>query len=313
MRHSNRDLIRAAAMILTMACAAATVTPSWSAPAGQVSADRTGATHRAAAGMPSPRFGGSVFREQGETYREAYKRVIRRYGGSLDIVRMFFPGLPGSWSSIEAKIDDTPVAVSFRADPAAVLAGTYDAQFRTWFAQAPTGRPTFWTYWHEPEDDNVNQVLYRRAWAHLRELANQADNRQLRATLILMCWTLSPNSGRDWRDYYPGDDVIRILAFDCYNTGRKNGVYRDPARILRPVSELAKSLDKPWGIAEFGTTVIESDGGVAGRATWLRQYANFVRDNSGRFATYFDSVVGIDYRLRDEASRSAWEDIVQRR
>lgn len=256
-----------------------------------------------------PLWGGTVFRTGGETYEHAYQRVQAAYDG-LDAIRMFFPGLPATWASIDRKVHGTPVVVSFKADPAAVVAGRYDDRFRQWFAEAPRGRVTHWTYWHEPENDEVDLATYRQAWQHLDDLADAAANPDLRSTLILMCWTLSPKSGRDFADYYPGGESIDVLGFDCYNNGRRKGVYRDPASILSPVRAVAEEHGKPWGIAEFGTTVVDTDGGEQGRAEWLRGMADFVRDNGGVFATYFDSFVGFDYRLHDDTSKRAWREIV---
>ena len=259
----------------------------------------------------APRFGGTVFERPGETYAQAYQRVTRTYG-NLDAIRLFFPGAPSSWRKIRAKVHQTPVVVSFRMDPQAVVSGRYDRSMRRWFATAPTNRPTYWSYWHEPENDSVNKTTYRRAWRHLDKLADQAKNRQLKSTLILMCWTLDRASGRNWRSYYAGPRAIRVLAFDCYNTGRKSNVYKRPRAILKNVVRLARRVGKPWGIAEFGSTSIPAAGGHAGRARWLRNYASYVQLKGGVFATYFDSHVGYDYRLHDRPSRTAWRKIIQR-
>jgi len=312
MRYSNlRAWTRSLALILTVAVAAGTITGASSAPAAQQG--KAAAAERANLRGTGPQFGGTIFERPGESYREAYKRVTRAYGGSIGAVRMFFPRMPQSWSSITQKVDNTPIVASFKAGPRSVLAGHHDAELRKWFSDAPTNRRTFWNYWHEPEDDSVHRASYRQAWRHINRLAVRASNPKLKATLILMCWTLSPNSGRKWRHYYPGHRVIDVMGFDCYNTGRKQGVYRDPAKILRPVVRVARSLGKPWGIAEFGSTIVRSDGGRPGRAAWLRRYARYVRNHGGAFATYFDSHVGFDYRLRDGASRRAWRAVVQAR
>ena len=296
-------LVRACTSVLALATA---LTVTIAAPS--TAAPPAGGT---AAKGASPMFGTTVFENPGESYRAAYQRVSGQYG-KLDAVRMFFPKLPTSWTKIQANVDTTPLVVSFRADPAGVISGRYDRELRQWFDDAPTGRTTWWSYWHEPENDSVNTAQYRKAWAHIRNLADSAGNAQLRATLILMCWTLDSKSGRSWRNYYPGNDVIQVLAFDCYNTGRKNGVYRDPAKMLAPVQAAAASVGKPWGIAELGSTVVKTDGGEQGRATWLRAFADQVQQRGGLFATYFDSMVGFDYRLHDQPSRNAWKSVVQR-
>lgn len=310
MRYSNiRAWARASVLTLTIALAGVYVTGGGSV--ATTTAAGGAAQTAAAESTGGPLFGGTVYERPGESYEAAFKRVSQTYGGSLGAVRMFFPGMPKSWSSITSKIGSTPVVASFRPDPGAVIAGRHDSELRQWFANAPTNRPTFWTYWHEPEDNNVNGAQYRQAWRHINNLAEKAGNPRLKSTLILMCWTLDPKSGRDWRNYYAGNDVIDVLGFDCYNGGRKRGVYRDVAGLLDPVAKLARSLGKPWGIGEFGSTVVTSDGGTQGRAQWLREYANYVRTNGGAFATYFDSVTDLDFRLTDDPSRTAWRDIVQ--
>lgn len=294
------------ALVLAAAMVAAVITPASSE--GSSRQVDTSTSEQLAAPRPSL-LGGTAYREPGETFHEAYLRVMDKYDG-LDAIRMFFPGLPKPWSQIRADVNRTPVVVSFKAPPGDVVAGKYDAQLRQWFADAPTDRRTFWTYWHEPENDGVNQAQYREAWRHIRDLADQADNRRLRATLILMCWTLDDRSGRDWKDYYAGDRTIQVLGFDCYNTAQADGYYRDPAVMLKPVIDVATSVGKPWGIAEFGSLVVEEDGGHRGRAQWLRDFGQHVQKKGGSFATYFDSSMGGDFRLKDEPSAHAWRDVV---
>jgi len=276
--------------------------------AGHPSADARALHHR----KRHTRFGTTVWPREGETVRQAFLRQGRTYG-DLGVVRVFFPGLPASWSTIRSNVGQAPVVVSFRALPSAVVAGRYDNQLREWFANAPRDRVTRWTFWHEPEDDvaagTINPEMYRRAWAHIKALADRADNRRLRATLTLMCWTFEPNSHRDWRDYYAGDKVIDVLAFDCYNAGARDGNYRPPQDLFGPASRLAHRIGKPWGVAELGSVVAAGDNG-RGRAEWLRRSAAYLNDHGARFASYFDSDVGTDYRLHDYPSRDAWRDQV---
>ena len=42
------------------------------------------------------------------------------------------------------------------------------------------------------------------------------------------------------------------------------------------------------------------------------RFADQVQQRGGLFATYFDSMVGFDYRLHDQPSRNAWKSVVQR-
>lgn len=270
-----------------------------------------------AASSPT-RFGTTVHKNPGETTREAFLRVRATYGGELGAVRVFFPGMPASWSKIRSTYgDDTPIVVSFKATPAAILSGKHDVALRTWFDSAPTGRDVWWTYWHEPENDAPRAFsfdAYRQAWRRIEAIADRVGvGNRIHATLQLMCWTLAKNSRRDWRDYYPGDAVIDAFGFTCYNSGHRNGIYRPVADFLGPAVALARQTGKPWGVGELGSVVLPGDGG-SGRAAWLRSYASYARNNGARFVTYFDHKKGIgapDYRLTDRPSRSAWRTEVE--
>jgi len=301
---------RLATATLSFALASAALTGAASAAPIDDGGDGTSSTtDRSAAGETL--FGGTVFERPGESYGEAFQRLSKAYGGSLDIVRMFHSGLPRPWSTITSDIGDTPLVVSFNADPGAIVAGRHDQMLSQWFADAPRTRPTYWSYFHEPENDGVSHSQYRAAWRHISSLEDRADNPQLNATLIMMCWTLEKNSGRDWRDYYAGDDVVDVLGFDCYNGGHRKGRYRDPIDMMEDVTALSESLGKPFGIAELGSVVVGADGGTRGRAEWLTEYARVIRENGGLFGTYFDSDVGTDYRLNDDASQAAWRAVIQ--
>src|SRR4051794_15938040 len=61
--------------------------------------------------------------------------------GKPQIVRIFYPSLPEDWATVNAKVDNLPTMISFKASPQQVLAGGYDHFFTEWFATAPTDRP----------------------------------------------------------------------------------------------------------------------------------------------------------------------------
>lgn len=256
-------------------------------------------------------FGAAVQQQGGERYGDALARSTAAYG-ALDVVRLFYPGLPGRWSGAPADIDG-PLIVSFKALPTDVIAGKHDAHLRDWFASAPVDRPVWWSYFHEPEDDIQRGAFtaaeYRAAWAHIEALSHASRSEQLHSTLILMCWTLEKLSGRDWRDYYAGDSVVDMFGWDCYNTGRQNDVYRDPANLLEDVVTHSAAVGKPFGIAELGSLVIPGDDGT-GRAQWLRESARFLSGHGATWVSYFDVKLRHDYRLLDEPSRSAWRETV---
>src|SRR4051812_19386455 len=190
------------------------------------------------------KWGSSVMAYGGENYAQAFTRV----GNQLkpEIVRSFHPGAP-SWPT--AKTGNSPLVISFALPPQEVVKGTHDAQLRAFFAATP--RPTYWTYKHEPEDDMergaFTSAQYKAAWRHIAKIAD-ASGKPLRATLILMGWTAKPQSGRNFADFYPGADVIDVLAWDCYAWGPND----TPASVYGAARSLSQQAGKPWAVAETG-------------------------------------------------------------
>ncbi len=251
-----------------------------------------------------------------ETYQQALAREDGYYNG-LELARVFYPGLPKPWPG---KLDTggRPMVVSFKAPPAQILAGTHDAALSQWFSDAPRQQDVYWTYYHEPEDDIARGAFtaeqYRRAWQRLAAMAREARNPRLRATLILMGFSVNPTSGRNWRDYYPGRDAIDVLGWDVYNPGWDHPThpgYRPVTEVFGHVIQTSQQEGLPFGIAETGSPLARGDDGT-GRAAWLRQLSAHLTAAGALFIAYFDldqtSHNGPDYRLRDPAGMAAWRD-----
>ncbi len=224
--------------------------------------------------------------------------------GHVPLVRVYNAGLPQAWPG-NAGANNSDVVVSFKALPATILSGTNDAQLTAWFKGAPTTHTVWWTYYHEPEDQiaagTFTAASYRAAWAHLVALAAKANNTHLRATLILMSWTLNPKSHRTFSDYYPGDSVINTLGWDGYPGST---TLTPPDQFMGPAVALSKSMGKPFGFAEFGSPI------VAGRGPWLTSVGQYLRSNGAVFGTYFNSTNGANYVLNDQTSISAWKTVM---
>ena len=138
-------------------------------------------------------FGSNVWQAPGESRAEALQRVDATFG-PVEVVRLYSDGLPPQWSEVSSQVGDRPVVVSFKAPPSQVLSGALDDQLAAWFAAAPTTHDAYWVYFHEPEDDVERGAFtaaeFVRAWVHIEALAEQAGNDRLRATVVLMCWTV---------------------------------------------------------------------------------------------------------------------------
>ncbi|TDC97395.1 DNRLRE domain-containing protein [Actinomadura sp. 7K507] len=246
----------------------------------------------------------------GETFQKALGRLDGKYGG-LETVRLFYRGVPPAWPG-NPDIGKRPPIISFKLAPEDVLAGKHDEAMTRWFKTAPRDRDVYWVYYHEPEDNIADGEFtaedYRAAWRRLRSLADKAGNDRLHATLVLMSWSLTAESKRDWRDYYPGRDVIQVLGWDTYNLGWKKGRYDSPETMYGQVLEVSKQERLPFGIAETGSYLVGDDKG-AERAAWLRATNAYLKKHDALWVSYFDLdwETG-DFRLLDAPSHQAWQE-----
>lgn len=259
-----------------------------------------------------PVFGSTVAQQPGETLGDAHTRVDAEYG-PVPLLRIYSPSLPPSWATLKQDLGSVPIVISFKAPPGEVLSGALDDRLSTWFRQAPTHRDTYWIYFHEPENDvaqgSFTPEQFREAWQHIAELAVDQHNPNLHATMVLMCYTANPASGRDWRAYVPSAALLEVLAWDCYNHQARDGGYADPAAMLHRAVDASRSAGADWGVAELGSRLAPGDDGSE-RATWLTTVGDYARREGARFVTYFDSTVGGDFRLSDPASIAAWRALV---
>lgn len=249
--------------------------------------------------------------QPGETFQKALTRLDGTYGG-LETVRLFYRGVPPAWPG-NPDTGNRPPIISFKLPPKDILAGKYDKAMTQWFATAPRDRDVYWVYYHEPEDNIASGEFtaadYRAAWRRLRSLADKAGNPRLHATLVLMGWSLDPLSKRDWRDYYPGRDVIQVLGWDVYNLGWKKGRYDSPATMYDRVVAVSKAENLPFGIAETGSFLVKGDNGDQ-RASWLRATNAYLAKRRALWVAYFDlNWETGDYRLNDTQSRKAWQEL----
>ena len=257
-------------------------------------------------------FGASVY-DGGTTWPKALANSNSRYGG-MDVVRVFYPGLPSAWPGRAGEVGG-PIVVSFKGTPADVNSGKYDAQLTQWFATAPRDRDIWWAYWHEPEDDveagHFTAAEWRTAYRRIAGMAAKADNPRLHNTVILMCWTVNPNSGRAFGDFFPGADVVETLGWDCYSHPSDPTTYARPADMYARAIAVSAQRGVSFGIAETGSRLASGDDGTK-RGSWLREVGRYLADQNASWVTYFDSIVGGEFRLLDEPSRQAWYDVVTR-
>ncbi|GAB4055114.1 glycoside hydrolase family 26 protein [Catellatospora paridis] len=235
--------------------------------------------------------------------------------GPADMLRAFFTGAPGSWSTSPKLTGTAPVNVSFKYTPADVVAGTHDTALRTFFTQAPTDRTVWWTFYHEPEDNIADGEFtapeFIAAWQHIWTIAHEpaVAKSNVKATLVLMDWSLDPASGRNWLDYYPGDAYVDVMSWDIYQFKDNNASVGDNEtmaehQLRRPSLATTVARGKPFAISELGYL------DAADRAAFLTDMAYWARDNDVVFVAYYDYELNYDNRLHDTASQQAWKSAI---
>jgi hypothetical protein len=218
--------------------------------------------------------------------------------GRLPAVRIFYNGLPNSdaWTTgLPAESDATSV-ISFNARPSTILSGADNAQLSHFFDTAPTTRPTYYNFIHEPEvpiaSGKFSAASYRAAF--------------------LMAYDIRKSSHRNWREYVPAG--IQCLGWDAYPTGSAGSDLQHPqltppAAFLGPEIALSKSVGLPYGFGEFGLNTAH------GRPGWLTSVGDYLLSSGSAFATLFNAPVttaGRTMKLTDAASIAAWRAIVAR-
>lgn len=235
--------------------------------------------------------------------------------GHMPIVRVFYPGLPSgnAWSTGAPGLNRSAVIVSFKAQAQTILSGADDAVLRHFFDTAPTGHPIYYSYYPEPERYIAAGLFtvseYKAAWTHIVALADAANNPDLQSTLILTSYDLSPQSGRNWKDYLAGGGVISTLGWDAYPAGTvedKNPQATPPADFMGAAVAAAKSAGLPFGFAEFALATTN------GRPSWLTDVGNYLASSGALFGTYFDSAGFAGMQLTDSPSISAWRSVIAR-
>jgi hypothetical protein len=128
-------------------------------------------------------------------------------------------------------------------------------------------------YSHEPEAHDRKTLgsarEYIAAWRRVKTIFDQQG-----ASNVVWAWQMTaysfktkPSSEQHAAKWYPGDDVVDIVAADGYNWGSCNGhsgVTSSMASFTDPVIAFAKAHGKKVVLAEFGSIAFP------GRAAWLK-------------------------------------------
>jgi len=167
-------------------------------------------------------------------------------------------------------------------------------------AKKPAGLPeVWWTHHHEPENDAPGYTAAQYV-AEQKIMSPIARKYGFKFATILMRYTFSAGSGRDWHDYWPGAAFVDIFGCDSYNTGNKKQTYSDPKSQVDPIRSAADSVGKPWAIGETGASIFNNQ--PAPRTKWAADLkAEGIRQGARAFL-WWDQ----DSYVFDKPTAEAW-------
>ena len=181
-----------------------------------------------------------------------------------------------------------------------IAAGHHDDYVRTWARAAATANGTIylrpfpemngnWTPW------NGDPTALRAAWRHIHHLFQQEGATNVR-------WVFSPNVTDEPRtttnqleNYYPGHDVVDILALDGYNWGdtRPHIGWRDFDTIFHTAYDRITRLGhQPVWIAEIASSDVGGD-----KSAWVEQMFATRSYDRIEAIVWFDEDKEADWRI----------------
>ena len=188
------------------------------------------------------------------------------------------------WAEIAAGVDD-PILHARAADLIAF------------------GSPVVFSFSHEPDNDGAAGTAsdYIAAYRHVHDLFQAAG-----VTNVTYAWTMTASSFGTGgaAAFYPGDDVVDVIAADGYNWYGcpQGGSWRSFAQVFAPFYAFGQQHGKRMIVAEWG---VREDPAVPGRkASWIDDASAQLQRWPGIVAVlYFDADRGCP-RWVDSSSSS---------
>jgi hypothetical protein len=186
-----------------------------------------------------------------ETQAVAWTRLLASFG-AINVVRVWPQnGLP-TWSSLTTLYGTRALIIEApTSDPTAL---------GNWLKAAPTDRPIWWCYQHEPEAKS-DPASFKATWARLAAAHRANSPTNVKSTIILQGSSFIPSryswvGGHPWTDWFPTNptDLANLdsVGADVYHFGHNDALADTAEFVLRPVIDAAKSLNKRLIIGEYG-------------------------------------------------------------
>ena len=151
-----------------------------------------------------------------------------------------------------------------------VVNGDRDQVFRSMGAALATGGPAtvyarlWWEMNLRPMADGIDPELFRQAWVRAAPLIREGFVGRARPGQTLQV-VFSPNAdGADYEQFYPGDDVVDLMALDAYgqrwgsDTPSEAGLLTLLNQQLTQFADFAREHGKPVAMAEWGNVAVKA-------------------------------------------------------
>jgi hypothetical protein len=161
------------------------------------------------------------------------------------------------------------------------------------------GGPVVFSFNHEPENDLAagTPADFVAAFRHIHDVFQAAGVTNVTYAWTMMAWSFRTGSASA---YYPGDDVVDVIAGDGYNwfgCPNRTDPWKSFADVFAPFHAFGQQHGKRMMIAEWGG---REDPAVAGhKATWL--------DEASTQLKRWPDIVGVLYFEADRGC-SRWVD-----
>lgn len=305
--------------VLSAVCASAAVVLPLAvstAPAGAV-ASRVPAPAGAATSHVFYGVNPGGWRTLGQNAPSAYQASVAAYG-QLGFMRLWPNTFNTTWRGglIPSYVYDakTPVYINLGSDVAGVNTGARDAAWTTILKSAPTDRPIWFSFAHEPEGDGFTVAAWQQAQMRLAALKTKHARANVKFAPLLMGASFIGNRYQaaaagnvPWSTWFNFDlKNIDAMGADLYQWGTNDATADLASRVINPTIAAAKSKGKKLLIGELGTRNTLSD---ASRAKFLREaIALFDGSSTVTAVAYFESDNGAKgpWNLLPKPGTSSW-------
>ncbi len=181
-----------------------------------------------------------------------------------------------------------------------IAAGAYDPVILARAADLIAfGGPVIFSFQHEPENDHAagSPADFIAAFRHVRSVFQTAGVTNVTYAWTMMAWSFRTGGAAQ---YYPGDDVVDVIASDGYNwytCPRGNDPWRTFTEVFAPFHTFGQQHAKPMIIAEWGGR--EDPAAPNRKATWIDEASTQIKR--------WPDIVGVVYYDADKGC-ARWVD-----